>query len=74
MYTPDLEEGQVRRLYRLKLSLLASGQRGITLASLARTAIERFLQVEESKIQNSKDRSYNFLAEPTKEESVAESR
>ena len=66
MYTPDLEEGQVRRLYRLKLSLLASGQRGITLASLVRTAVERFLQVEEMNDHAS--------AKPTEEEVSAESR
>ncbi len=66
MYTPDLEEGQVRRLYKLKLNLLASGQRGITLASLTRTAVERFLQAEEIKIQVS--------AEPAEEGVTAESR
>lgn len=73
-YSPAISEDQVKRLYRLKISLLASGQRNITLTGLAKTAIERFLDSEEMKIRTSKDRSYNFLAEPSKKEILAENR
>ena len=74
MYSPRILEDQVKRLYRLKISLLSAGQRNITMTGLARTAIERFLDSEEMKIKASKDRVYNFLAEPTDKEIAAESR
>jgi len=68
MYSPKISEDQVVRLYRLKLSLLANGERGITLTQLVQIALEKFLNSEEMKIQTSKDRVYNFLAEPPEEE------
>ena len=74
MYSPKIDPEQVTRLYRLKLSLLANGEKGITLTQLVQIALERFLNSEEMKIRTSRDRSYNFLAEPTKEEIGAESR
>jgi len=74
MYSPAVDPDQVRRLYRLKISLLAAGEKGITMTALVKTAVERFLDREEMKIQTSKDRSYNFLAEPTDKEVAAESR
>jgi len=72
MYSPQIEESQVKRLYRLKVSLLAAGQRNITLTSLVKTAVERLLDSEEMKIRTSKDRSYNLVAEPTDKEIAAE--
>jgi len=74
MYSPKIDPEQVTRLYRLKLSLLANGEKGITLTQLVQIALERFLNSEEMKIRTSRDRSYNFLVEPTKEEIGAESR
>jgi len=74
MYSPKIDPEQVSRLYRLKLSLLATGERNVTLTALVKTAVERFLNSEEMKIRTSKDRVYNFLAEPTEEELKAESR
>lgn len=73
MYSPKIDPEQVSRLYRLKISLLASGDKGITMTALVKTALERFLDNEEMKIRTSRDRSYNFLAEPTDKEIVAES-
>ena len=74
MYSPKIDPEQVTRLYRLKLSLLAAGERNVTLTALVKTAVERFLNSEEMKIRVSKDRVYNFLAEPTEEEIKAEGR
>jgi len=74
MYSPKIDPEQVSRLYRLKLSLLATGERNVTLTALVKTAVERFLNSEEMKIRVSKDRVYNFLAEPTEKELKAESR
>ena len=74
MYSPKIDPEQVTRLYRLKLSLLATGERNVTLTALVKTAVERFLNSEEMKIRVSKDRVYNLLAEPTEEELKAESR
>jgi len=74
MYSPKIDPEQVARLYRLKLSLLATGERNVTLTALVKTAVERFLNSEEMKIRVSKDRVYNLLAEPTEEELKAESR
>ena len=73
MYSPKIDPTQVARLYRLKISLLAAGEKGITMTALVKTALERFLDGEEMKIQTSKDRVYNFLAEPTEKEIKAES-
>ena len=73
MYSPKIDPEQVSRLYRLKLSLLATGERNVTLTALVKTAVERFLNSEEMKIRVSKDRVYNFLAEPTEKELKAES-
>lgn len=73
MYSPKIDPDQVTRLYRLKLSLMATGERNITLTGLVKTAVERFLDGEE-KIRISKDRSYSFLVKPTDKEIVAENR
>jgi len=73
MYSPKIDPEQVTRLYRLKLSLLSAGERNVTLTALVKTAVERFLNSEEMKIRVSKDRVYNFLAEPTEKELKAES-
>ena len=74
MYSPKIDPEQVTRLYRLKLSLWSAGERNVTLTALVKTAVERFLNSEEMKIRVSKDRVYNFLAEPTEKELKAESR
>jgi len=50
MYSPRIEESQVRRLYQLKLAKLAEGERRVTLTILVKTAIERFLETEEEKL------------------------
>ena len=51
MYSPKIEESQVRRLYQLKLAKLAEGERRITMTALVRTAVERFLKAEEEKLK-----------------------
>lgn len=73
MYSPKIDPAQVSKLYRLKISLLADGEKGVTMTGLVKTALERFLDSEEMKIRVSKDRIYNFQAEPTDKKIVAES-
>jgi len=60
MYSPKIDPEQVTRLYRLKISLLSRGERGITMTAMVKTAVERFLDSEEAKIQAS---SY-FMVKP----------
>lgn len=74
MYSPKISEDQIKRLYRLKISLLAAGQRNITMTGLVEEALEKYLRGEEMKIQTGKDRTYNFLIKPTDKEIAAESR
>lgn len=51
MYSPKIDEEQVRRLYQLKLAKLAEGEGRVTLVMLVKVALERFLEAEEEKIE-----------------------
>ena len=68
MYSPKIDPDQVARLYRLKISLLAQGEKGITMTALVKTAVERFLDSEEAKIRAGRDRGYSFLVVPKNRE------
>lgn len=47
MYSPKIYPGQVKRLYRLKMSRLAKGEKGITMVDLVAEALNEYLPKQE---------------------------
>jgi len=48
MYSPKIDNNQIRRLYRLRESLKANGEK-VTMAGMVRDAVEKYLDETETR-------------------------
>ena len=73
MYSPKIWPDQVAKLYRLKVSLLAGGKKGITMTDLVREALTEYLAKKEKELCKN-GTGLLLIGEPTDQEIVAENR
>ena len=73
MYSPKIWPDQIAKLYRLKVSLLAGGKKGVTMTDLVREALTEYLAKKEKELRKNGTGSL-LIGEPTDREIVAENR
>ena len=73
MYSPKIWPDQVAKLYRLKVSLLAGGKKGVTMTDLVREALTEYLAKKEKELRKN-GTGLLLIGEPTDQEIVAENR